>query len=305
MKARMTRLVGAKARPSISPESAGSRSSLLQDFRFTADAVKIDGAAEGAVKSGFAVRGEKSIMRSGQWVFGYVLCALILVGLGCSSKPAQETQSVSSSEQQDKPSPANGQPQAQSNDAPQDDQAITYAKNPERFRKMETAAAPFTLTNPKSAEDFFAVGVHEDNLHHYDKAIAAYEQGLKLKPDWALLALREAKDYRRLGEKDKAVAEFQRAIKIDPHYWDAHSELALTYKENGDTRHAIEAVSKLLEFPPLQIPVHNQLGYWFEEAGDKQKAKQQFELYRDLALKTKTEPQTERYQAAIRELQKI
>ena len=81
--------------------------------------------------------------------------------------------------------------------------------------------------------------------------------------------------------------------------------MALTYKENGDTRHAIEAASKLLEFPPLQIPVHNQLGYWFEEAGDKQKAKQQFELYRDLALKTKTEPRTERYQAAIRELQKI
>ena len=244
-------------------------------------------------------------MRCGHWVFGYVLCALILVGLGCSSKPAKETQSASFSEQQGKAPPANVQPQAQSTSASQDEQAITYANNPERFRKMETVAPPFTITNPKSAEDFLAVGVHEDNLHHYDKAIAAYEQGLKLKPDWALLALREAKDYRRLGQKEKAVAQFQRATKIDPHYWDAYSELALTYKESGDTKHAIEAASKLLEFPPLQIPVHNQLGYWFEESGDKQKAKQQFELYRDLALKTKTEPQTERYQAAIRELQKI
>src|SRR5204863_3337214 len=100
MKARMTRLVGAKASPSISPESAGSRSSLLQDFRFTTDAVKIDRATEGAVESGFAVTGEESAMQSSQWVFGYVLCALILVGLGCSSKPsAKETQSVSSSEQ--------------------------------------------------------------------------------------------------------------------------------------------------------------------------------------------------------------
>ncbi len=244
-------------------------------------------------------------MRSGQRVCAIALLALVLVGLGCSSKPAKETHSVSSSEQQDKASPGNVQPQAQGNSAPQDDQAITYAKNPERFRKMETVAPPFTMTNPKSAEDFLAVGVHEDNLHHFDKAIAAYEQGLKLKPDWALLALREAKDYRRLGQKEKALAEFQRAIKIDPHYWDAHSELALTYKESGDTKRAIEAASKLLDFPPLQIPVHNQLGYWFEEAGDKQKAKQQFELYRELALKTKAEPQTERYQAAIRELQKI
>jgi len=200
--------------------SAGSKSSLLRDFRFTADAIKIDGRVKAEVESAFAVTGEESAMRSGQRVCGYILCAVILAGLGCSSKPAKETQSVPS-EQQGKAPPANVQPQAQSNSAPQDDQAITYAKNPERFRKMETVAPPFTITNPKSAEDFLAVGVHEDNLHHYDKAIAAYEQGLKLKPDWALLALREAKDYRRLGEKDKAVAQFQRATKIDPHYWDA------------------------------------------------------------------------------------
>src|SRR5437879_718784 len=136
-------------------------------------------------------------MGSGQRVCTIALFALVLVGPGCGSKPAKKTQSASSSEQQGKAPPANVQPQAQSNGAPQDEQAITYAKNPERFRKMETVAPPFTMTNPKSAEDFLAVGVHEDNLHHYDKAIAAYEQGLKLKPDWALLALREAKDYRR------------------------------------------------------------------------------------------------------------
>ena len=39
---------------------------------------------------------------------------------------------------------------------------------------MDTAPPPFTMTNPKTANDFFAVGVHEDNLQHYDNAIAAY-----------------------------------------------------------------------------------------------------------------------------------
>src|SRR5439155_25547963 len=98
MKARMTRLVGAKASPSITPESAGSRSSLLQDFRFTTDAVKIDAAPEGAVDSGSAVTGEESAIQSSQRVSGYVLCAPILAGLGCRSKPsAIATQSVSSS----------------------------------------------------------------------------------------------------------------------------------------------------------------------------------------------------------------
>src|SRR5436190_267474 len=132
-------------------------------------------------------------MRSGRWVFVVALCALVLVGLGCTKPSAKETQPVSPSEQR----AANGQSQTQPNSSPQDD--ITYAKNPERFRKMDTAPPPFTMTNPKTANDFFAVGVHEDNLQHYDNASAAYEHGLKLKPDWALLAVREAKDYRRLG----------------------------------------------------------------------------------------------------------
>jgi tetratricopeptide (TPR) repeat protein len=298
--------VGAKARANISPDRAGSKSSLLQEFRFASGAANIDDAAKAEVESGFAVTGEESAMQSGQWVFGYALCAVMLLGLGCSSKPsAKETQSVSPSKQQDKASPASGQPQTQANDAPPDDSSISYAKNPERFRKMETVAPPFTLTNPKTATDFFDVGVHEDNLHHYDKAIAAYESALKLKPDWTLLRLREAKDYKRLGQPDTAIAQLKRATKIDPHYWDAYSELALTYKDMGDTKHAIEAAAKLLDFPPMQIPVHNQLGYWYEETGDKPNARQQFEMYRDLALKTKTEAQTERYQAAMRELQKV
>jgi hypothetical protein len=55
----------------------------------------------------------------------------------------------------------------------------------------------------------------------------------------------------------------------------------------------------------MQIPVHNQLGYWYEETGDKQLARQQFEIYRDLAQKTKTEPQTDRYQTAMAELKKL
>jgi tetratricopeptide (TPR) repeat protein len=234
------------------------------------------------------------------------LCLVALVFTGCSSKQsAQETQSVSPSVAQDKASAASAQIPHTSDEPPQDPNSISYAKNPERFVQQKTVNPPFALTNPKTAIDFFDVGVHEDNLHNYEKAIAAYEQGLKLKPDWALLCLREAKDYRRLGRRDDAVAQLKGATKIDPHYWDAYAELALTYKDSGDTIHAIQAASKLLDFPPLQIPTHNQLGYWYEEAGDKSKARQQFEIYRDLAQKTKSEPQTDRYQAALHELQKL
>lgn len=182
---------------------------------------------------------------------------------------------------------------------------ISYEKNPERFVQAPTVVPPFNLPNPKTATDFFDVGVHEDNLHHYDKAIASYERALALKPDWPLLCLREAKDYERMHEQDKAIAQLNRATNMDPHYWDAYSELALIYKDGGDTKHAIEAASRLLGFKPMQLPVHNQLGYWYEEIGDRAKARHEFEMYRDLAAQTKSEQGTDRYEAALRELQKL
>jgi tetratricopeptide (TPR) repeat protein len=178
-------------------------------------------------------------------------------------------------------------------------------KIPSIFVKVPTVDPPFNLNNPKTATEYFDVGVHEDNLRHYDKAIAAYEEALKLKPDWPLLCLREARDYERMNQKDKAIAQLHRATAIDPRYWDAYSELALMYKNGGDTKHAIEAASRLLAFQPMQLPVHNQLGYWYEETGDRQKARREFEIYRDFASKTKSEPGTERYHAALRELQKL
>jgi tetratricopeptide (TPR) repeat protein len=246
-------------------------------------------------------------MRLGRSILGYVVCILLLFTIACNSKPANdEAKSVSSSAEQNKPTAAgSAQPAEQPSGAPEDPNAISYAKNPDRFVQQKTVAPAFNLTNPKTATDFFDVGVHEDNLHHYDKAIAAYEQALKLKPDWALLCFREAKDYQRMGRKDDTIAQFKRATKVDPHYWDAYAELARAYKDTGDTNHAIQAASKLLDFPPLQVPTHNQLGYWYEELGDKQSAKQQFEMYRDLSQKSKTEPKTDRYQAALRELQKL
>lgn len=219
----------------------------------------------------------------------------------CSSRqPSQSAQSGASAQSQPQDSSSSAQPgNAATNEG------ISYAKNPERFVKAPTVTPPFTLTNPKTATDFFDIGVHEDNLHHYDKAIAAYEAALKLKPDWALLCLRESKDYERLNQKEKAIAQLHRATAIDPHYWDAYSELALMYKNGGDTKHAIEAASRLLAFEPMRLPVHNQLGYWYEETGDRQKARREFELYRDLAAKTKSEQGTERYDAALRELEKL
>src|SRR5215470_6742083 len=133
---------------------------------------------------------------------------LLMLFSACGSRQlSQGTQSGRSSPQSEK---QNISPSAAMPGNAGTEQGISYATNPERFVKAPTVAPPFNLTNPKTATDFFDVGVPEDNLHHYDKAIAAYEQGLKLKPDWPLLCLREAKDYQRLNQPNKAIEQLNR-----------------------------------------------------------------------------------------------
>lgn len=130
------------------------------------------------------------------------LALLALFSVACSSKQSAQNAPPASASTQGKQQ----QSASQAAQTPDSAEGISYAKNPGRFVKAPTVEPPFTLTHPKTATEFFDVGVHEDNLGHYDKAIAAYEEGLKLKPDWPLLCMRQAKDYKRMNQWDKAIA---------------------------------------------------------------------------------------------------
>src|SRR5258708_17472205 len=161
------------------PDSAGRKSFLLQEFLFDGKPSRVDPASGTLVESGFAGK-ERLTMRLGRSIPECVLSVLLLFTVACNSKPGKnEGKSVSSSAEQNKPTgtaPPSGQPSG----PPDDANAISYAKNPDRFVQQKTTAPPFTITNPQTATEFFDVGVHEDNLRHYDKAITAYEQALKL-----------------------------------------------------------------------------------------------------------------------------
>ena len=262
-------------------------------------------------------------MRLGQSVSGFVLCVLLLSSFACNSKqPAKETQSVSPSVQQDKASPA-GAPKASSADAsqapaqsavpqtgakPQDDHAISYAKNPERFVREETVPAPFSITDPKTAQEHFDVAINYDNHQQLDKAIEEYKETLQLQPDWALVHFRLAKDYQKQGRGDDAISEWEQATRSDPHYYEAYNQLALAYKAKGYTAKWAQAYSKLVDYPNsgVQMMAHYELGFWYEQAGDRQKAKEHLENYRKLALKAgPEEQQSKRFRNASRELQKL
>lgn len=241
-----------------------------------------------------------------RWVaFGLIVVAAISVA--CSSKPlAQGHQS----EQPDEVSPADAsQPQRQpegGSKKTQDEAAISYAKNPDRFAKAQTYEAPFNITNPKTAQEHLNVAVNDDHHKEVEKAIAEYQKALELKPDWALAHFRLAQDYQKEGRTGDAIAHWEQATRYDSQFYSAYDQLAGAYQRQGNLKKAIEAYSALLKYPPAQMPAHYQLGFWYAQLGDRQKAQEHLQGYRALALESNSsEPKTERFQKALRELEKL
>jgi tetratricopeptide (TPR) repeat protein len=246
-------------------------------------------------------------MRLGRFVLGYGLVLPTLFSIACSSRQsAKEQQPVSSSSQQDKASsPSPSQPAAQADKKRQDESNISYAKNPERFAKVPAYEPPFNIADPKTAQEHFNVAVNYDHHNELDKAIAEYQKALETQPNWAVAHDRLALDYQKQGRTDDAISEWEQATRYNPQFYSAYDLLAGAYERQGKIKKAIEAYSALLKYPPAQMPAHYQLGLWYAQIGDRQQAQSHLESYRDLALKTREEPKSDRFQKALRELLKL
>jgi tetratricopeptide (TPR) repeat protein len=180
---------------------------------------------------------------------------------------------------------------------------ITYASNPERFVQKPVYRPPFSIMNPKTADEHFEVGVFDDNQGQPDKAIVEYEAALEQKPDWAVAHFRLAQDYARRGRIEDAIAHWSKTIQYNPQMFSAYDLLASAYETRGDLKKAIETYSGLLNYPVTQMPAHYQLALWYKKLGDHQEAKEHFESYRELALKSDAEQKSDRFQMTLRELQ--
>jgi tetratricopeptide (TPR) repeat protein len=247
-------------------------------------------------------------MRFGPSSPRYVASVLTLFLIGCSSRSApKESQSLSSSTQQGKPAAPASSPTGDSVAKPTEgnDQGISYAKNPQRFVKMETTEPVFNITDPKTAQEHFNVAVNDDHDQQIDQAIAEYQKALELKPDWALAHFRLAQDYQKQGRTDDAIAHWTQATRYDPQFYSAYDLLAGAYQRQGNLKKAIEAYSALLRYPPAQMAAHYQLGLWYANLGDRPKAREHLEAYRDLAVKISAESNSDRFQKALRELRTL
>ena len=87
-------------------------------------------------------------------------------------------------------------------------------------------------------------GIRNSQAGHYDQALQAFDQALKLKPnDPALITYKGIVYYAR-GQNDRAMKEFEAAIKLNPNFARAYYQRGMVYQSQEKYQPAVEDIQK-------------------------------------------------------------
>jgi tetratricopeptide (TPR) repeat protein len=106
-------------------------------------------------------------------------------------------------------------------------------------RHKETLSVP-----QKTKEQWLNEGVDLYNLKRYDEALAAYEQAIRLDPNYALAYYNKGNALYDLKRYDEALAAYEQAIRLDPNFALAYYNKGLALDMLGQTKEAKQSYEK-------------------------------------------------------------
>jgi tetratricopeptide (TPR) repeat protein len=101
--------------------------------------------------------------------------------------------------------------------------------------------------SPFDATAYNQRGIGYYNKDDYDRAIADYDQAIKLQPDLADAYCNRGYAYEGKDDHDRAIADFDQAIKLQPDLAEAYFGRGLAHARKGGREKAIADLEKFLE----------------------------------------------------------
>jgi tetratricopeptide (TPR) repeat protein len=108
-----------------------------------------------------------------------------------------------------------------------------------RPKDKETPSVP-----QKTKEQWFNEGFALNNLKRYDEALAAYEQAIRINPNYADAYHNKGEALLKLKRYDEALAAYEQAIRLDPNYANAYHNKGLALDNLGKSAEAKQAHDK-------------------------------------------------------------
>jgi tetratricopeptide (TPR) repeat protein len=133
-------------------------------------------------------------------------------------------------------------------------------------------AAELARVRPIDAEFYMALGDAWQKIGELPNAVAAYQQALRLRPDFPRALLFLAVALKASGELAKADNALNRAIKLDPASAVAWFQSGAIDFDSGRTASAIEKTEKAIALDPDSSGAHAQLAALLWRTGDAERA---------------------------------
>ncbi len=138
----------------------------------------------------------------------------------------------------------------------------------------------------EKAEREFLRGSSYDKAHMYTEAVEAYNEAIRLKPDYADAYVNLGVAYYRLERYLEAVNAYAQAIRIRPVNLSAYNKLGATYIILGDYPKALDAFKQSVKIDPKNSETHFNLGVAFVIAGEKDNAIGEYIILKELDRKS-------------------
>ena len=130
---------------------------------------------------------------------------------------------------------------------------LSASKNTQSLRYLENPKNPTAIMNPESAEYFQKRAQFYLEQGKLDDAVAACEQALKQKPDFAPAYKTLGNVNQVQGNLEKAKHWYSKALKIQPDFTDIYTSLATLYAQEKDWERALFCYQKA-NLIQVQIP---------------------------------------------------
>jgi tetratricopeptide (TPR) repeat protein len=96
----------------------------------------------------------------------------------------------------------------------------------------------------QNVQSYIDQGIKDSQAGHYDQALKAFDQALKLKPNDPALITYKGIIYYAKGNNAQALKEFEAALKINPNFARAYYQRGMVYQSQEKYRQAIEDITK-------------------------------------------------------------
>ena len=160
--------------------------------------------------------------------------------------------------------------------------AVDALHPPSRENQTATNADSVILPQTQDAESYYNQGVKHYDRGEHEKALADFNQAIRLNPKYADAYNYRGAIYYNQGEHEKALADFNQAIRLNPKYADAYCNRGIVYNNQGEYEKAIADYNQAIRLNPKYANAYYNRGLIYKASRSIEKAVSDFEKAADL-----------------------